>query len=63
VQVVQDDKRKKAIKKIVDKEQAKRAPVLRKVEADSGYVAGLQTKVADLEAQVADLNIRFQDGQ
>jgi hypothetical protein len=52
---VQDDKRKKAIKKIVDKEEAKRAPVLKKIEAEPGYEADLEAKITELEAQVVQL--------
>lgn len=51
-----DDKRRKAIKKIVDKEDKARAPIVKKAAADAGYLGGLRAKVQALEEEVAALN-------
>jgi hypothetical protein len=52
-----DDKRKKAIKKIVDKEDKARAPVLKRVgPKPAEYMAGLRDSVRNLSEQLASLN-------
>jgi septal ring factor EnvC (AmiA/AmiB activator) len=51
-----DDKRKKAIKKAVDKEEKTRAPVVKKAAQSPTYLEDLQAMVQRLREQVAALN-------
>eukprot|EP01025_Chloroclados_australasicus_P055873 TRINITY_DN6861_c0_g3_i1.p1 TRINITY_DN6861_c0_g3~~TRINITY_DN6861_c0_g3_i1.p1 ORF type:complete len:191 (-),score=42.58 TRINITY_DN6861_c0_g3_i1:51-623(-) len=51
-----DDKRKKAIKKIVDKEEKARAPIAKRVAENPSYVSDLETELGNLSAQLESLN-------
>jgi polyhydroxyalkanoate synthesis regulator phasin len=51
-----DNKRKKSIKKLVDKEEKARAPTLKKAAANPKYLEDLQASVQQLTEQVALLN-------
>ena len=55
-----DDKRRKAIKKVVDKEDKARAPVVKKQEQNAEYLSRLQVEVEQLTQQVSDLNAKLQ---
>ena len=51
-----DEKRQKAIKKVVEKEEKARAPVLKRAGADKGqYLEGLQRSLDEARAQLARL--------
>eukprot|EP00892_Ulva_mutabilis_P004454 jgi/Ulvmu1/2380/UM130_0013.1 len=51
-----NDKRQKAIKKTVDKEEKVRAPVVRKAEANPGYLEELRAQVQALQDEADTLN-------
>lgn len=54
-----DDKRGKAIKKAVEKEEKARAPVLKKVAQSGTYLRDLRSSVEELAAQAEALNARL----
>lgn len=57
-----DDKRRKAIKKAVDKEEKARAPVLKKAAATPTYLADLRARVRTLQEEVQALNASLPGG-
>ena len=54
-----DDKRKKAIKKAVEKEEKARAPVLKKAAQSGTYLEDLRSSVQQLSEQTEALNARL----
>ena len=54
-----DDKRKKAIKKVVDKEEKARAPVLKRSAQTPSYFQDLQESVQQLIQRVDALNAKL----
>jgi polyhydroxyalkanoate synthesis regulator phasin len=54
-----DEKRQKAIKKVVEKEEKLRAPVQKKAAQNPNYIANLESSIEDLRKTVENLNARL----